>query len=87
MLIFIFCHYKSVAQQPEFLSDWDKKQYYSFPLPTDAICEILQESASWLQRYCLKMLTTTDGQTTTDGRMTHAWLYYKLTYKPSAQVS
>ena len=24
----------------EFLSDWDKKHCYLFPLPTDAICEI-----------------------------------------------
>ena len=46
MLIFIFCHYKSMAGQPEFLFDWDKKQYYSFLLPTDAICEIWQELAS-----------------------------------------
>ena len=28
-----------------------------------------------------------DGRTTTDGRMTDACLYYKLTYEPSAQVS
>ena len=54
-----------------------QKQYYSFPLPIDAVCEIWQESASWLQRRCrLKMLTTDD-----------ACLYYKLTYEPSAQVS
>ena len=38
-----------------------KKQYYSFTLPIDAICEIWQESASWLQRCRLKMLKT-DGQ-------------------------
>ena len=25
------------------------KQYYPFPLPKDAICEVWQESASWLQ--------------------------------------
>ena len=29
-----------LPQQPEFLSDWDKKQYYLFPLPIDAMCEI-----------------------------------------------
>ena len=55
-----------------------KKQYNSSPLPVDAISEIWQESASWLQRRCrLKMLTT----------MMDACLYYKLTYEPSAQVS
>ena len=38
-----------------------KKQYYLSPLPIDAVCEILQESDSWLQRRCrLKMLTTDD---------------------------
>ena len=55
-----------------------KKQYYLSPLPIDAMCEILQELASWLQRRCrLKMLTTDD-----DGRTTDACLYYKLTYEP-----
>ena len=38
-----------------------KNKYYSFPLPIDAMCEIWQESASWLQRRSrLKMLTTDD---------------------------
>ena len=27
-----------------------------------------------------------DGRTTTDGRTADAWLYYKLTYEPVAQV-
>ena len=67
MPIFIFPHCKSMAttschSNQEFLSDCDKKknkkQCYSFPLPIDAICEIWQKSASWLQRrYHLKMLT------------------------------
>ena len=58
-----------------------KKQYHSFPLPIDAICEIWGELASWLQRRChLKMLTT-------DGWTPDPCLYYKLTYEPSAQVS
>ena len=49
-------------------------------LPIDAICEILKESASQLQRRCsLKMLT--------DGRTTDTFIYYKLTNEPSAQVS
>ena len=52
------------------------------PPPIDAICEIWQESVSWLQRRCrLKMLTTDDRRTT------DACLYYKLSYEPSAQVS
>ena len=39
----------------------------------DAICEIWQESASWLQRKChLKMLTMT--MTTTDGRTDKGYL-------------
>ena len=54
-----------------------------FPLPIDAICEIWQQSASWLQRrFRLKMLTT-DGR---QRRMVNdACLYYKLTYEPSVQ--
>ena len=60
-----------------------KKQYCSFTLPIDAICEIWLESASWLQRRCrLKMLMMDN-----DGQTTDACLYYKLTYEPSAQVS
>ena len=52
------------------------------PLPIDTMCEIWQESASWLQRRCrLKMLMTDDGRTA------DACLYYKLIYEPSAQVS
>ena len=67
--------------QPEFLSDRDKKQSYSFPLPIHAICEIWQELASWLQRRY--HLPFDDGrQWTTD-----AYLYYKLTYEHLAQVS
>ena len=55
------------------------------PLPIDAICEIRKESASRPQRRCrLKMLT--DGGTD-DGRTTDTFIYYKLTYEPSAQVS
>ena len=39
---FIFSHYKSMGtlschyKQPEFLSDWNKKHNFSFPLPIDA---------------------------------------------------
>ena len=79
---FHFSHYKSM-ETVSCLSDWDKKQYYSFPLPIDAMCEIWQESASWLQRRChLKMLTTDN-----DGQTTDTCLHYKLTYEPLAQVS
>ena len=60
-----------------------QKTILFFPLPTDAMCEIWQESALWLQRRRrLKMLTTDN-----DGRTTDACLYYKLHYEPSAQVS
>ena len=65
-----------IAIATRVLSDWDKKQYYSFPQPTDAMCEIWQELASWHQRRCcLKMLTT------------DACLYYKLTCEPLVKVS
>ena len=50
-------------------------------LPIDAICEIWQESASWLKRRCcLKMLTTTtdDDGRTDDGCL--AILHYYLPY-------
>ena len=29
-----------VCSSAEFLSDWNKKHNFSFPLPIDAICEI-----------------------------------------------
>ena len=86
---FHFSHYKSMetischSNQSSYLIGTKKKQYYSFPLPIDALREIWQELASWLQRRCrLKVLTTDD-----DGRTTDACLYYKLAYEPSAQVS
>ena len=61
----------------EFLSDYI---FIHFHWPIDAVCEIWYESASLLQRRChLKTLT--------DGRMMAACLYYKFTYKPSAQVN
>ena len=51
------------------LNQLGQKQFNSFLLPIDAICEIWYESALWLQRRCrLKMLST------------DAWLYYKLTF-------
>ena len=66
----------------QFLSDRDKKHHYSLPPSIDALCEIWLESVLWLQRRCrLKMLTDDDGRTT------DVWLYYKLSYEPSAQVS
>ena len=43
---FHFSHYVNgnynLPYQPEFLSDCNKKQYYSFPLPIDAMCEIIK---------------------------------------------
>ena len=81
MPIFIFSLYVNgnykLPQQPEFLSDWDKKHYYLFPLLIGAICEIRQESASE------EMLFENVDD---DGRMADVCLH-KLTYKPSAQVS
>ena len=102
MPIFIVSHYMSMAtiscHSNQSSYPIGTKQYYSFPLPIDAMCEIWPESASWLQRRCrLKMLTDDDDDGRTDdddgrtddddGRTTDAWLYYKLTHEPSAQVS
>ena len=63
-------------------------------MPIDAMCEIWQELASWLQRRCrLKIFTTDgrlrwmDGPMTTMGGRQDACLYYKLTYEPLVQVS
>ena len=79
-------HYKSVAticchsnQSSDPIGTKKKEQYFSSSspppppprLPIDAICEIWQESASWLQRRC--RLLTTDGRKTTDGRRTPAY--------------
>ena len=76
MPIFIFSLYVNgnykLPQQPEFLSDWDKKHYYLFPLPIGAICEIRQESASEEMSF---------ENVDDDGRMAD-----KLTYKPSANA-
>ena len=77
---FQFSHYKSMAAANRVLIRLQQNNTYSFPRPTDAIPEIWKESASRLQRrYPLKKLT--------DGQSTDAYLYYKLTNKPSAQVS
>ena len=86
MPIFIFSHYKSMVtischSNQSSYPIGTKKQYYSFPLPIDAIYEVWRESASWLQRCRLKMLTTDDDDAT------DACLYYKLTYELLAQVS
>ena len=64
----------------------DKKQYFLFPLPINAICEIWRESASEEMSF---ENVDDDGRTDDDddGRTTDACLYYKLTYAPSAQVS
>ena len=77
---FHFSHYKSM--QPEFLSDWDWKQYYSFPLPIDAIMWNMgrigfRGDVIW-KRWCT---------TTTDGWRMPAYIYYKLTYETLAQAS
>ena len=70
---FHFSHYMSVetischSNQRSYPTGTKKKGYYLFPLRIDVMCEIWQESASWLQRrFCLKILTT-DGGRTTDG--------------------
>ena len=73
MPVFIFPYYKSMAaiscrchSNQSSYPIWTKKQYDSFPLPIDAICDIWQNSVSWFQKRCrLKMLTTT---TDDDGR-------------------
>ena len=64
---FHFSHYKSMeiischSNQSFYPIGTKKKQYYLSPLPIDAMCEILQESASWLQRRCRLKMLTTDG--------------------------
>ena len=69
---FHFSHYKSMEtischSNQSFYPIGTKKQYYLSTLHIDAMCEILQESASWLQRKChLKMLTTDDWRRRTD---------------------
>ena len=75
MPIFIFPNYKSMAtischsNQSSYLIG-TKKQSNLLPMPVDAIREISQESASWLQRRCLKMLRMMDGRRRTDdGRL------------------
>ena len=56
----------------------NKKHDFSFPPPIDAICEIMQESASEE-----KSFENVDN----DGRTTDACLYYQLAYEPSTEVS
>ena len=78
---FLFSHYKSMgtischSNQSSYPTG-TKKHNYLFPLPIDAIYEILEESAQWLQRRSrLKMLTTDDGRRTDDGRTDDGYLY------------
>ena len=84
MSISSFSQYKSMGTRSchsNQSSLWPEQKSQLFVPPTkDAICEIWKESASRLQRRCrLKMLT--------DGQTTDTFIYYKLTYEPSAQVS
>ena len=64
---FHFFHYKSRetisghSNQSSYLIG-AKGQYYLFPLPIDAMYEIWQESAAWLQRRCRLKMLTTDGR-------------------------
>ena len=73
MPIFIFSHNKSMAtiscHSNQSSYPIGTKQYYLFPLPIDAICEIWRELPSWLQkRGRLKMMMTDDN----DGRTADA---------------
>ena len=68
--LIISCHSNKVLNRLG-----ERKQFYSFFLPMDAISDIWLGLASWLQRrWRLKMLTMDDN----DGRTTDAWPYYKL---------
>ena len=73
------------AWQPSWSSDQDAVNKLSFPLPKEAPHKIWLWSARRFQRRrCLKLWTTTDNDGQTDAG---PWVYYKLTFEPSAQVS
>ena len=73
--------------KPEFLTDLHQNAMQPFPYPTDASDKICLRSACWPLRYsCLKMVDD-DRRTTTTTTDAGAWIYYKLTFEPSTQVS
>ena len=78
-----FCHIW--AWRPSWSCDPNAANKISFPLPKEAPHKIWLRSAEWfLRRRCLSIVDDDDGRRTTDAG---PWVYYKLTYEPSAQVS
>ena len=78
--------YHILAWRPSWSCDPDAANKLSFPLPKEAPHKIwLGSGKRFRRRKCLKMWTTTYDE---DGRTdAGAWVYYKLTYEPLAQVS
>ena len=67
------------ALRPSRSCDPDVANKISFPLPKEAPHKIwLRSAKQFLRRRCLSIVEDDD-----DG----PWVYYKLTYEPSAQVS
>ena len=72
------------AWRPSWSCDPDAANKLSFPLPKEAPHKIwLWLAKRYQRRRCLK-LWTTDGRRRRDAG---PWVYYKLTFEPSAQVS
>ena len=69
------------AWRPSWSCDPDAANKISFPLPKEDPPKIWLWSALGFLR--IRCLSIVDGRTNTDG----PWVYYKLTYEPSAQVS
>ena len=68
------------AWRPSWSCDPDAANILSFPLPNEALHKIWLRSSKRFLRRCLKLCTTYDDDA-------GAWVYYKLTYEPLAQVS
>ena len=64
----------------EYLSDWNKKHNYLFPLPLD-------EHYMWNMVRIGFTASEEMSFENVDTQTTDAYLYYKLTDEPSAQVS
>ena len=72
------------AWRPSWSCDLNFLYTHWFPFPIDASIKFVFDwPIGFREEDLLKWWTTTDGRTTDAG----AWVYYKLTCEPSAQVS
>ena len=67
-------------------SPYPIKTNYSFPLPVDGVC-VMRTIGPAVSEKKIFEIVDDDGRTTDRQTDAGAWVYYKLTYEPSAQVN